>query len=51
MGKAADVYGSGGKTHIVELTGISYPTLAIGKANSENDEVISDSRIRKEGAD
>lgn len=50
LSKAADVYGSGGKAHIVELTGISYPTLTVGKADSENDEVISDSRIRKEGA-
>lgn len=50
LSKAADVYGSGGKAHIVKLIGISYPTLAVGKADSENDEVISDSRIRKEGA-
>ena len=50
MSKAADVYGSGGKAHIVELTGISYPTLAVGKADSENEEVISDNRIRKGGA-
>ncbi len=50
LSKAADVYGSGGKAHIVELTGISYPTLTVGKADSENDEVISDSRIRKKGA-
>ena len=26
LSKAADVYGSGGKAHIVGLTGISYPT-------------------------
>lgn len=29
LSKAADVYGSGGKAHIVELTGISYPTLLL----------------------
>ena len=49
LSKAADVYGNGGKAHIVELTGISYPTLMAGKADSENDEVISSSRIRREG--
>ena len=50
LSKAADVYGNGGKSHIVELTGISYPTLTIGKADSEDDEVISSNRIRREGA-
>ena len=50
LSKAADVYGKGGKTHIVELTGITYPTLIAGKADSENDEVISSGRIRREGA-
>lgn len=49
LSKASDIYGSGGKAHIVELTGISYPMLTIGKTDSENDGVISDNRIRKEG--
>ena len=50
LSKAADVYGNGGKAHIVKLTGITYPTLIAGKADSENDTVISSSRIRREGA-
>lgn len=49
LSKAADLYGKGGKAHIVELTGITYPTLTAGKADSENDEVIYSSRIRREG--
>ena len=49
LSKAADVYGYGGKAHIVALTGTTYPTLIAGKADSENDEVISSNRIRKEG--
>ena len=35
LSKAADVYGNGGKAHIVKLTGITYPTLIAGKADSE----------------
>ena len=50
LSKAADLYGNGGKAHIVDLTGITYPTLIAGKADSENDEVISSNRIRREGA-
>ncbi len=50
LSKAADVYGNGGKAHIVDLTGITYPTLIAGRADSENDEVISSNRIRREGA-
>ena len=50
LSKAADVYGNGGKAHIVELTGITYPTLIAGKADSENDAVISNGRVRREGA-
>ncbi len=40
LSKAADLYGNGGKAHIVDLTGITYPTLIAGKADSENDEVF-----------
>ena len=50
LSKAADVYGRGGKARIVELTGIAYPTLKAGKADSEDDAVISSNRIRREGA-
>lgn len=50
LSKAADVYGNGGKAHIVALTGITYPTLIAGKADSENDAIISGNRIRREGA-
>lgn len=50
LSKAADVYGVGGKAHIVELTGITYPTLIAGKVDSENDAVISNGRIRRVGA-
>jgi len=50
LSKAADVYGNGGKAHIVELTGITYPTLIAGKADSKNDEVIFSNRIRRKGA-
>jgi len=49
LSKAAEVYGRGGKKHIVELTGITYPTLIAGKADSKNDEVIFSGRIRREG--
>ena len=49
LSKAAAVYGKGGKTHIVELTGITYHTLIAGKADSENEEVIMSNRIRREG--
>ena len=49
LSKAADVYGYGGKAHIVSLTGITYPTLIAGNADSENEDVISSNRIRKEG--
>ena len=49
LSKAADVYGRGGKAHIIALTGITYPTLIAGRADSENNEVLSNGRIRKEG--
>ena len=49
LSKVADVYGKGGKAHIVELTGITYPTLIAGKADSEKEEVIFSKRIRREG--
>lgn len=49
LSKAADVYGSGGKAHIVGLTGITYPTLIAGKADSEDEAVIFSGRIRREG--
>ncbi len=32
------------------MTGITYPTLIAGKADSENDGVVSSNRIRREGA-
>ena len=50
LSKAADVYGNGGKAHIIELTGITYPTLIAGNADSKNDAIISSNRIRREGA-
>lgn len=49
LSKAADVYGSGGKAHVVALTGVTYPTLIAGKADSKDTKVISSGRIRKEG--
>ena len=49
LSKAAEVYGYGGKAHIVTLTGTTYPTLKAGKADSVNDEVVYSNRIRKEG--
>lgn len=49
LSKAVDVYGSDGKDHIVKLTGITYLILIAGKANSENEEVISNGRSRREG--
>ncbi len=50
LSKAADVYGKGGKANIIELTGITYPTLIAGNADSKNDAVICSNRIRREGA-
>ena len=35
LSKAADVYGNGGKAYIIELTGITYPTLIAGNADSK----------------
>ena len=49
LSKAADVYGYGGKAHIIALTGTSYPTLIAGQADSKNREVLSSTRIRREG--
>ena len=49
LSKAAEVYGYGGKAHIVSLTGITYPTLNAGKIDSDNKELILSDRIRKEG--
>lgn len=49
LSKAADVYGHGGKNHIIALTGITYPTLIAGKADSEDESVVASNRIRKEG--
>ncbi len=49
LGKAAEVYGYGGKAHIIALTGTSYPTLSAGQADSKNEAVISSNRIRREG--
>ena len=49
LSKAAEVYGYGGKAHIVALTGTTYPTLIAGQADSDNEAVITSSRIRKEG--
>ena len=50
LSKAAEAYGNGRKDHIVGLTGATYPTLIAGKTDSENDAVISNNRIRREGA-
>ena len=49
LSKAADVYGYGGKAHIVSLTGTTYPTLIAGKADSTDEAIITSNRIRKEG--
>lgn len=49
LSKAADVYGYGGKAHIVALTGITYPTLIAGKSDAEDAAVLSNGRIRREG--
>lgn len=49
LSKAADVYGYGGRAHVLALTGMSYPTLIAGKSDSEDEDVISSNRIRKEG--
>lgn len=49
LSKAAEVYGYGGKAHIVSLTGTTYPTLNAGKIDSDNKELILSDRIRKEG--
>ena len=49
LGKAAEVYGYGGKAHIVALTGTTYPTLIAGQSDSTNEAVITSNRIRKEG--
>lgn len=49
LGKASDVYGHGGKAHIMALTGITYPTLSSGREDSENVDILSNDRIRKEG--
>ena len=49
LSKAAEVYGYGGKVHIVALTGTTYPTPNAGKIDSVNDDIIYSNRIRKEG--
>ena len=49
LSKAAEVYGYGGKAHIIALTGITYPTLIAGKAYFNDEAVISSNRIQKEG--
>ncbi|MBR1444258.1 MAG: ISAzo13 family transposase, partial [Firmicutes bacterium] len=49
LSKAAEVYGYGGKAHIVSLTVTTYPTLNAGKIDSDNKELILSDRIRKEG--
>ena len=37
LSKAAEVYGYGGKAHIVALTETSNPTLSAGQADSKNE--------------
>ena len=49
LSKAADVYGRGGKAHIIDLTGATYPTLLAGKADSVDASALASNRIRKEG--
>lgn len=49
LSKAAEVYGYGGKAHIIALTGTTYPTLIVGKTDSNDEIILSSSRIRKEG--
>lgn len=51
LGKATEVYGRGGATHVKELTWVAFSTLRAGnvEANSE-EEIVLDGRIRREGA-
>lgn len=51
LGKATEVYGRGGATHVKELTGVSFSTLHTGKIEANREEgMVSDGRIRREGA-
>ncbi len=51
LGKATEVYGRGGATHVKELTGAAFSTLHSGNIEANNcDEIVSGGRIRREGA-
>ena len=49
LSKAAEVYGYGGKAHIIALTNTTYPTLHAGGVDANDEEFISSTRIRREG--
>lgn len=50
LGKATEVYGRGGATHVKQLTGVSFTTLHAGKIEANSDEeIVPDGRIRREG--
>ena len=41
LSKAAEVYGYGGKAHIIALTNTTYPTLNAGEVDANDEEFIS----------
>lgn len=49
LSKAAEVYGYVGKAHIIALTNTTYPTLNAGEVDANDEEFISNNRIRREG--
>ena len=51
LGKATEVYGRGGATHVKELTGVAFSTLHSGNVEANSEEgIVSDGRTRREGA-
>lgn len=51
LGKATEVYGRGGATHIKELTGVAFSTLHSGNIEAtREEEMVTGGRIRREGA-
>ena len=51
LGKATEVYGRGGATHVKELTGVAFSTLHSGNIEANSEEgIVSDGRTRREGA-
>lgn len=52
LGKATEVYGRGGATHVKELTGVAFSTLHSGNIEANSEEgIVSDGRTRREGAE